>query len=42
MLMIQSSNLSMVSQNNIMEDIQNKVEKVSQSTPKRGRKKKVN
>ena len=28
MLMIQSSNLSMVSQNNIMEDIQNKVEKV--------------
>ena len=42
MLMIQSSNLSMVSQNNIMEDIQNKVEKVSQGTPKRGRKKKVN
>lgn len=42
MLMIQSSNLSMVSQNNIMEDIQNKVEKVSQSTPKRGRKKKSN
>lgn len=42
MLMIQSSNLSMASQNNIMEDIQNKVEKVSQNTPKRGRKKKVN
>ena len=42
MLMIQSSNLSMVSQNNIMEDIQNKVEKVVQSTPKRGRKKKIN
>lgn len=42
MLMIQSSNLSMASQNNIMEDIQNKVEKVAQSTPKRGRKKKVN
>ena len=42
MLMIQSSNLSMVSQNNIMGDIQNKVEKVSQNAPKRGRKKKVN
>lgn len=42
MLMIQSSNLSMVSQNNIMEDIQNKVSKVSQDAPKRGRKKKVN
>ena len=42
MLMIQSSNLSMVSQSNIMEDIQNKVEKVSQNAPKRGRKKKIN
>lgn len=42
MLMIQSSNLSMVSQNNIMGDIQNKVEKVSQNAPKRGRKKKAN
>lgn len=42
MLMIQSSNLSMVSQNNIMGDIQNKVEKASQNAPKRGRKKKVN
>lgn len=42
MLMIQSSNLSMVSQNNIMEDIQNKVEKVSKNTPKKGRKKKTN
>lgn len=42
MLMIQSSNLSMASQNNIMEDIQNKVEKVAQNAPKRGRKKKSN
>lgn len=42
MLMIQSSNLSMVSQNNIMEDIQSKVNKVSQNAPKKGRKKKVN
>ena len=42
MLMIQSSNLSMVGQNSIMEDIQNKIEKTVQDTPKRGRKKKVN
>ena len=42
MLMIQSSNLSMVGQNAIMEDIQNKIEKTVQDTPKRGRKKKVN
>lgn len=42
MLMIQSSNLSMVSQNTIMEDIQSKVNKVSQNTHKKGRKKKVN
>ena len=42
MLMIQSSNLSMVSQNTIMEDIQSKVNKVSQNAPKKGRKKKVN
>lgn len=40
MLMIQSSNLSMVSQNGVMEDIQNKIEKVSQDTPKKTRKKK--
>ena len=42
MLMIQSSNLSMVSQNGVIEDIQNKIEKVSKETPKRGRKKKNN
>lgn len=42
MLMIQSSNLSMVGQNSIMEDIQNKIEKTVQDTPKKGRKKKVN
>lgn len=42
MLMIQSSNLSMVSQNSVMEDIQNKVEKVVNETPKKGRKKKAN
>ena len=40
MLMIQSSNLSMVSQNGVMEDIQNKIEKVSQDAPKKTRKKK--
>ena len=42
MLMIQSSNLSMVSKNGVMEDIQNKIEKVSEEAPKRGRKKKTN
>ena len=41
MLMIQSSNLSMVSQNAVMEDIQNKIEKVSKETPKKTRKKKT-
>ena len=41
-LMIQSSNLSMVSKNGVMEDIQNKIEKVSEEAPKRGRKKKIN
>ena len=40
MLMIQSSNLSMVSQNGVMEDIQNKIEKVSQDAPKKTRKRK--
>lgn len=42
MLMIQSSNLSMASQNGVMEDIQNKIEKVAQEAPKKSRKKKVN
>jgi len=42
MLMIQSSNLSMVSKNSVIEDIQNKIEKVSEEAPKRGRKKKIN
>ena len=40
--MIQSSNLSMMSKNGVMEDIQNKIEKVSEEAPKRGRKKKTN
>ena len=39
--MIQSSNLSMVSQNAVMEDIQNKIEKVSKEAPKKTRKKKT-
>ena len=42
MLMIQSSKLSMVGQNAVIEDIQGKIEKTVQDTPKRGRKKKVN
>ena len=41
MLMIQSSNLSMLSQNTVMEDIQNKIEKVSKEAPKKTRKKKT-
>lgn len=42
MLMIQSSKLSMVNQNAVIEDIQGKIEKTVQDTPKKGRKKKVN
>ena len=41
MLMQQSANLSFVNQHSVIQDIENKVEKLSQETPKRGRKKKV-
>ena len=41
MLMQQSANLSFVNQHSVKQDIENKVEKLSQETPKRGRKKKV-
>ena len=33
--------LSFVNQHSVIQDIENKVEKLSQETPKRGRKKKV-
>lgn len=41
MLMQQSANLSFVNQHNVIQDIENKVEKLSQDAPKRGRKKKI-
>ena len=41
-LMVQSSKLSMVSQNSVMEDIQNKMEIAKKETPKKKARSKAN